>query len=552
MNEFKSLENMMLARYPIIYVQTHEHKRVTDRIFDLALNVNKEVDYECYNWNIVNGLSKYNPESKNLESDGSDDVSAEMALIDIEKKVNDRNSQIFIIEDFHEYINDPEIKVRLRLLSESLKMSAGHKHIILLSPTYILPIDLEKYITVLNMPLPGEDDLRQTLDFLVADIRKSNPDVILTKELKEELVNSALGMTTLEAEQAFALSYIEGKGFSKESKIIINREKKQLIQKSGYLDFFDVPRNFHENVGGLENLKAWINRRGIAFSKDAKEFGIKEPKGLLLTGVPGCGKSLTSKAISSMWQMPLLRLDIGKVFEGEVGSSEHNIRKALDIAEAVAPSILWIDEIEKGLSGIQSSGSSDGGTSSRVFGTILTWMQEKEKPVFVVATSNDIDKLPPELLRKGRFDEIFFVDLPGKEERENIFRIHIKNVIKNKSSIDEKYDVSFLADETKGFNGAEIEEVVKEAMLSAYLLEGPIKSLSLVDLLNAIKEVEKSILIKVMRDKIQYDRKRAKERFKMASTVNPESIEDIFKGQKKTLQIKTAQESRNWILPQED
>ena len=217
--------------------------------------------------------------------------------------------------------------------------------------------------------------------------------------------------------------------------------------------------------------------------KNARDFGLQEPKGLLLLGVPGCGKSLTAKTIASFWNMPLLRLDIGKVFQGLVGSSEDNIRKAIATAEAVAPCVLWIDEIEKGLSGVQSSGATDGGVTSRIFSTILTWMQEKMSPVFVVATANNINLLPPELLRKGRFDEIFFVDLPNEEERKKIFEIHLVKKRQNPQS----FPMEMLSKKTEGFNGAEIEECIKEAMFAAYV-ENPetpvLKASHLMDSIN--------------------------------------------------------------------
>lgn len=243
-----------------------------------------------------------------------------------------------------------------------------------------------------------------------------------------------------------------------------HKEKEQIIRKSGILDYFPKNENL-KDVGGMKVLKDWLFKRQKAYEKKARDFGLQEPKGLLLLGVPGCGKSLTAKTIASFWNMPLLRLDIGKVFQGLVGSSEDNIRKAIATAEAVAPCVLWIDEIEKGLSGVQSSGATDGGVTSRIFSTILTWMQEKTSPVFVVATANNINLLPPELLRKGRFDEIFFVDLPNEEERRKIFEIHL--IKKNQNT--QTFPLEMLSKKTDGFNGAEIEECIKEAMFAAYV-----------------------------------------------------------------------------------
>ena len=219
-----------------------------------------------------------------------------------------------------------------------------------------------------------------------------------------------------------------------------------------------------KEVGGLEQLKEWLIKRGKAFSPAAREFGLPEPRGILLLGIPGCGKSLTAKAISSMWQLPLLKLDVGKVFSSLVGSSEENVRRAIATAESIAPSILWLDEMEKGFSGLSSSGQTDGGTTARVFGTFLTWLQEKKTPVFVVATCNNVKELPPELLRKGRFDEIFFVDLPSKEERKDIIKIHLEKRHRNPAD----FEIDKIADNTKEFAGSELEEIVVSGLYDAF------------------------------------------------------------------------------------
>lgn len=266
-------------------------------------------------------------------------------------------------------------------------------------------------------------------------------------------------------------------------------------------------------------MKEWLRKRQKAYEKNARDFGLQEPKGLLLLGVPGCGKSLTAKSIASNWNMPLLRLDIGKVFQGLVGSSEDNIRKTIVTAEAVAPCVLWIDELEKGLSGVQSSGSTDGGVTSRIFSTILTWMQEKTSPVFVVATANNVNMLPPELLRKGRFDDIFFVDLPSAKERENIFSIHLKKRNQNSS-----FPLQLLAKETEGFNGAEIEECVKEAMFTAYV-ENPVNPKLLAEhIREAIRQTVP--LSTTMKEQISSLRKWAESRAKNASLVLNEGTKD--------------------------
>ena len=323
---------------------------------------------------------------------------------------------------------------------------------------------------------------------------------------------------TDEADLAFRLAK-EKVGLNRPECVqIIANEKEQIIKKSGILDYIPVNMSLNETVGGLENLKKWLTLRSKAFELKAKEFGLPEPKGILLLGVPGCGKSLTAKCIASEWKQPLLKLDIGKVFQAEVGSSENNIRQALATAEAIAPCVLWIDEIEKGLS--TSGGERDGGTNSRVFSTILTWMQERKKPVFVVATANKIESLAPELLRKGRFDEIFFIDLPTPEERYNIFKIHLskfhQNSIKN---FDE------LVEKTKGFNGAEIEETVKEAMFISYVENPDCRQIEERHLLESASQVVP--LAQTMCNEIKQLRAKAKDRkARLASLkANEESID---------------------------
>jgi SpoVK/Ycf46/Vps4 family AAA+-type ATPase len=276
------------------------------------------------------------------------------------------------------------------------------------------------------------------------------------------LVRAAQGLTLTEAENAFAKAVVNDSVLDVKDVALILKEKQQIIRKSGILDFYPAESHLNE-IGGLGHLKHWLDVRGKAFSQQATQFGLPSPKGVLLLGAPGCGKSLTAKAVANAWQMPLLRLDFGRIFSGLVGSSEENMRRALKVAEGVAPAVLWIDEIEKGLAG-NTQGSSDGGTAARVFGTFLTWMQEKTAKVFVVATANRIDALPPELLRRGRFDEIFFMDLPQPGSRKEILEIHLK---KRKREV-AGFDLSEIVKRTEGFSGAEIEHCVVEGLFAAY------------------------------------------------------------------------------------
>ena len=325
-------------------------------------------------------------------------------------------------------------------------------------------------------------------------------------DAQERYTEAALGLTYDETKLVISKSLIRHRDFDINT---ILSEKKAIIRKSGLLEYYESREEFG-GVGGLPVLKEWLARRQGAFTQRARDFGLPMPKGILLIGIPGCGKSLTAKAVGALWQMPLLRLDVGKVFSGLVGSSEENIRKVISTAEAVAPAVLWLDELEKGFSGVQSSGSSDSGTTARVFGSFITWLQEKSSSVFVIATANDVSALPPELLRKGRFDEIFFVDMPTEAERVDIFKIHLT---KKKRAL-EDFDLELLARESKGFSGAEVEQVVIAALYDAFFEDDP---LTTERLLTSIKQIIPLSL--TMKEKIDDLRDWAQTRARSASGV---------------------------------
>jgi AAA+ superfamily predicted ATPase len=448
---FKKIEALLSAYYPVLYLTSFEYERTKQKIRTVVGDVTPQ--NHIYEWNCVDGLYLIQKGARNLVENMEEPEEVLKYII----SVSDRSyKDVFLLEDFNNYIDEPRIKYLLRIIADKARFT--NTHVVIISATYILPTELEKYVTALNIPLPSRYDIDKTLQQVEKDTKIS-----LSAEQRNRLIDAALGMTSMEADLAFCLAAVVD-NLGKNSPYIVSSEKEQIIRKSGILDYF--PKNEDlKDVGGMEVLKDWLFKRQKAYEKKARDFGLQEPKGLLLLGVPGCGKSLTAKSIASFWNMPLLRLDIGKVYQGLVGSSEDNIRKAIATAEAVAPCVLWIDEIEKGLNGVQSSGATDGGVTSRIFSTILTWMQEKTSPVFVVATANNINLLPPELLRKGRFDEIFFVDLPSQKERENIFSIHLKK----KGQDPSQYPMETLGKKTEGFNGAEIEECIKEAMFAAYV-----------------------------------------------------------------------------------
>ena len=341
-----------------------------------------------------------------------------------------------------------------------------------------IPTDLEKDVYIVDFSLPGEEDIRAILDGIIASNASSGRiQVDLDEENRERLVKAALGLTELETEGAFARAMAEDGRLDASDIESVLEEKRQAIRKTGVLEF--VPSELDlDDIGGLENLKRWLSRRANSWMAEAASFGVPAAKGVLITGVPGCGKSLTAKAVSSAWGLPLLRMDIGRVFAGIVGSSEQNMRTAIKSAEAAAPCVLWIDEIEKGFAGA-SAGSTDSGTSSRVFGTFLTWMQEKTTPVFVIATANNVQALPAEFLRKGRFDEIFFVNLPQQAEREEIWRIQLAKLVGSAPAHSafsaSSWLLTELAEQTDGFSGSEIEQVVVAALFEAFAERRPIE-----------------------------------------------------------------------------
>lgn len=500
---FQKLILMIRAYYPVLYLHSYEYYRTKQKIkgiVELLRREGKKVNY--YQWDCVYGLVQILPDKTEKRIERMQNPLEVLAYILNSKKSGEKN--IFVLDDINNHIDRDEVKLMFRKIAEATN---NNTHAIILSSIYRLPAELEKYITVLQIPLPKRNELGEVLDIVAKQSK-----VELKTNLRNRLIDAALGMTSMEADLAYCLASVKD-GFDDKSPFTVSSEKEQIIRKSGILDYF--PKNESlKDVGGMENLKEWLKKRQLAYDKEARDWGLKEPKGLLLLGVPGCGKSLIAKSIASSWNMPLLRLDVGKVFQGIVGSSEDNIRKAIATAEAVAPCVLWIDEIEKGLSGVQSSGATDGGVTSRIFSTILTWMQEKTAPVFVVTTANNINQLPPELLRKGRFDEIFFVDLPSQKEKENIFSIHLQKNRQNVSS----FALDILAQKAEGFNGAEIEECVKEAMFTAYVesQESNIApKLQMIHILDAIKNTVP--LSKTMEKQITDLRKFAVSRAKNAS-----------------------------------
>ena len=448
------IDLMIRARYAALYVVTWEEQRLESLLSGLARRQGKPL----FVWTTRRGLHEYESQLGPLPEDpplGD----PERVLAHIQRW---DGSGLFLLKDFHLYFEQPAVLRTLKDVAAGLKST--RKSLVLAAPQVKLPAELEKELTIVDLPLPGEAELAELLVSVRVELERQDRQAVdLGPDDLHALARAARGLTLSEAENAFAKAAVHGGVLSGDDVELVLSEKQQVIRKSGILEFHPPVATLND-VGGLEQLKEWLRRRGKAWRPDAREFGLAEPKGVLLLGVPGCGKSLTARAVAQAWTLPLLHLDLGRIFSSLLGGSEENMRRALATAEGVAPAVLWIDEIEKGLAGGAGNGQSDGGTASRVFGTLLTWMQERSEPVFAVATANRLEALPPELLRRGRFDEIFFVDLPGPEARVAILSIQLAKRGRDPA----KFDLPALASACGGFSGAELEHVIVEALFAAF------------------------------------------------------------------------------------
>jgi SpoVK/Ycf46/Vps4 family AAA+-type ATPase len=454
MNFHDELELLIRARYPILYIISSEESRVQNAVVDVAAKRRKKV----FEWSCTTGLV---PSGTSFQSQKSRNPATKDPLAALDVVIEQVEPALFVFKDFHPFLTRQNFAVIRRLKDIALHLKDSFKTILLVSPVLEIPSELEKEISVLNFPLPTREDLSALLDRIMAEVKEVVVD--LPESDRQRLLQAALGLTLGEAENVFAKIMVKEQRLSGEDVHEVFAEKQQIIRKSGLLEYCATTETF-SHVGGLAVLKDWLNKRAAAFTDEARAFGLPAPRGILMLGVQGCGKSLCAKAVSTQWQLPLLRFDMGRMFGSLIGSSEENTRRAIAVAESVAPAILWVDEIDKAFAGSQGSAVADGGTTARVFSTFLTWLSEKAAPVFVVATANDISQLPPELLRKGRLDEIFFIDLPGVEEREEIFRIHLAKRGRDPAL----FDTAACAEASRDLSGAEIEESINSALYDAF------------------------------------------------------------------------------------
>jgi len=465
---------------------------------------------QLFCWSVTSGLHKSGaPGSVKGSPTLADPVEALDAVIE------HKEPAIYLFKDFHPFMRnrDANVAVIRKLREVTIALSDSYKTLVCTSPMLDVAPELEKDISVLDYPLPGAADFDALLTRICADVTDAaNVSIQLGEGDREKLIQAALGLTLQEAENVFAKAIVQDGKLDASDVSVVFSEKRQIIRKSGLLEYYDSPTQMAD-IGGLDLLKEWLEKRSLAFADRARQFGLPAPKGVLLVGVQGCGKSLSAKAVARAWRMPLLRFDMGRMFASLVGSSEENMRRAIAVAESIAPVVLWVDEIDKAFSGSQGSANTDGGTTARVMSTFLTWLSEKQKPVFVLATANNISQLPPELLRKGRLDEIFFVDLPNTAEREQIFEIHLRKRGRDPSA----FNVPELAEAAGGFSGAEIEEAIISALYDAFYLG---KELATADVVRSIRETVP--LSKTMHEEISALRSWADGRARYASRRDPD------------------------------
>ncbi|APB33869.1 AAA ATPase, central region [Gloeomargarita lithophora Alchichica-D10] len=461
------LVTLLKAQYPLIYVVTPEEERAEQWVVQAAQE--SRVAPRVFTWTVTHGLLEYGHPRTNSQHHNT--VSPETAL---DWVIRHKEAGVFIFKDLHPFTDSPAVNRWLRDAVASFR--GTRKTVILLSPVLQVPVELEKEVVVLDFALPSVVQLGDVLAQQLALVKQTRLD----RGTKEKLIAAAQGLTQDEAEKVFRKAQVRSGRLTEAEVAVVVAEKKQLIRRNGILEYIEEEATL-EQVGGLDELKRWLRQRSQAFTERARLYGLPQPKGMLILGVPGCGKSLIAKTTSRLWELPLLRLDMGRIYDGStVGRSEANLRSALKTAESIAPVILFIDELDKAFAGSAGSADSDGGTSSRIFGSFLTWMQDKSSPVFVMATANRVDKLPGEFLRKGRFDEIFFVDLPNQEERREIFRIHLAQ---RRPEID-RFDLEQLAKVSDGFSGAEIEQAVIAAMYDAFAQD---REFTQLDIIAAVK-----------------------------------------------------------------
>jgi SpoVK/Ycf46/Vps4 family AAA+-type ATPase len=441
----EELTLFLKARYPIIYINTIEEDRIE---YVIRKNIKTNLNRSIYSWDFVDGYTN-NPNNEGFAKRNP------LQALELVERLSSETPALFILKDFNRFLTDLSISRKLRNISRILKLQP--KTIIIIGSELNIPAELQDLITVLQFQLPSESEINQELERLINSL-----NIKLKPQLFESLSRACQGLSLERIRRVLSKIIATYKTIDENSITVLLSEKKQIIGQTEILEYWSANEKILD-LGGLDNLKDWLKKRKTAFGVRALNYGLPTPRGLLLVGIQGTGKSLTAKAIANDWQLPLLKLDVGKLFGGIVGESESRLRQMINVAETISPCILWIDEIDKAFSNVESKG--DSGTSNRVLATFISWLSEKTKPVFVIATANNIDLLPLEVIRKGRFDEIFFLDLPKQEEREEIFKIHLKEFRPNNWKL---FDSSKLAELSESFSGAEIRQSIIDGMFHAF------------------------------------------------------------------------------------
>jgi ATP-dependent 26S proteasome regulatory subunit len=443
---FDQLRRLIAIKTPLVYVQTFEEGRLERALTHLAAKAfSQPVPLLC--WSVTTGLRPADGEPL----PGTADPMAAMDAV-----LAQSGAAVFLFYDLHRHYDDPRVVRRLRDVYRGLKRN--YKTLFLCGPTLELPRECEKEVVIIDLPLPNVGEMDRIFEEVCTAAKKTSVDL---GDQRDALLRGALGLTEDEASSAFTKLLLGKSSVGAEIVEQLYEEKRGIVRKEGILDYVP-PRVRIEDIGGLKNLKLWLSQRQRFFLREAEDFGLDPPKGLLVTGISGCGKSMVVQAVSTYWRMPLIRLDMNRIHGAVAGTPERTLERAIHTAEAISPCVLWIDEIETAIVGTHGTEGSNLGT--RIFSSFLTWMQEKTEMVFVAATANEIDKLPPELLRKGRFDEIFFVDLPGQQERMDILAVHLRR----RGRDPEQFDLLSLAKSTNNFNGAELEQIVLSALYAAF------------------------------------------------------------------------------------
>lgn len=441
----KQLIKYVDAGYPIIFINSFEEIK-TDVIIKEVMGGREGLE-----WNGAKGFVDFCTKQPLIKNKNLVET---LRLLDSD---NELDRKFLVLKDAIGFLEEQEVTALLKDIA--LQISQGLDTVIVIVSSIVkIPKELEKFITIVELEYPTQDEIKKQISRF-----SEEQDSPISDSLLEEMSISFKGLTEFEIESLLATALAQNGMFTRQDLNLIFEQKQQMIMKSGILEMIPLKER-PDDIGGLESLKTWLRRKAKVYKSinKAMDFGVDMPKGVLIAGVPGCGKSLAAKVTAQLFEVPLLRLDMGKIMGKYVGESEENMRKAISLAEAISPCILWIDELEKAFAGIDGSGSE---VTVRLFGTFLTWMQEKTSPAFVIATANDITKLPPELMRKGRFDEIFYVGLPNRKERKKIFEIHIA---KRRKSDLSNIDLDMLVSKTDGYSGADIEGVVKDAVENTF------------------------------------------------------------------------------------